>query len=123
VVSYAAGQASTTVRTAVAAPGWFFTLDADGGSTLAATDVNGVTLTKDNPISPGAGRRSTRPVRKWPGLLVNGVAAQVLYNGGVPGFPGLGQINIVVPAATTGPVDLTVGGVHRAQAARLWIKR
>jgi uncharacterized protein (TIGR03437 family) len=110
----------------VAAPGWFFTPDADSGSTLAATDVNGVPVTQDNPIAPGAvaalygtGFADSLDTE----VLVNGVAAPVLYNGRVPGFPGLGQINIVVPAATTGPVDLTVGGVHRAQAARLWIKR
>jgi uncharacterized protein (TIGR03437 family) len=49
------------------------------------------------------------------GLTIGGYAAQLLYAGPAPGFPGLMQINAQVPAGFLGPgvqpVVLTIGSV------------
>ena len=48
-------------------------------------------------------------------VSIGGSPAQVLYSGPAPGFPGLQQVNAIVPAeASTGPevpVTLQVAGV------------
>jgi uncharacterized protein (TIGR03437 family) len=59
------------------------------------------------PVSDGTGGLGTPPVSHsaiaTPTVLVGGVTAQVQFAGQAPGYPGVNQINIVVPAnAPTG---------------------
>jgi uncharacterized protein (TIGR03437 family) len=47
-------------------------------------------------------------------VSIGGTAAQILYIGAQPQYPGLDQLNVVVPASLAGagevPVILTAGG-------------
>jgi uncharacterized protein (TIGR03437 family) len=100
VVTFRGGAVTTMVGTGAAAPGFFLTRDVDGGATVAASDVDGVLLSQANPIAPGsvAALYGTGfGVAADSLVTVNGVEAAVIYAGPVAGYPGLGQINIVVP--------------------------
>jgi uncharacterized protein (TIGR03437 family) len=131
-VQYSGGATGTTVHTAAAtAPGLFLTQDPDGGTTVVVEDVVGAVVTQSHPAARGAvvalfgtgfGAVSNGQFSASTQVSVNGVPATVLFAGTVPGFAGLAQVNIIVPDTTTGPVDLTVGGVHRPQGGRLWIQ-
>ena len=52
----------------------------------------------------GTGWRNSLPL----GVTVNGKAATVSYAGRSPDFPGLDQINVAIPAGTTGPAIVLV---------------
>jgi uncharacterized protein (TIGR03437 family) len=68
------------------------------------------------PIATGAGDPTTvHNTTSTPVVTVGGVNAQVVFSGIAPGFPGVYQINIIVPAgAPTGnavPLQIQMGGI------------
>ena len=68
------------------------------------------------PVSTGQGGGTSPPsvTVDQPTVLINGVAAQVLYSGLAPGFPGEYQVNAVIPAGTPPgaavPLQIQIGG-------------
>ncbi len=66
------------------------------------------------PLANGAGPAVTTSSIVTPGALIGGQTAQVAFAGLAPGFPGINQLNIVVPAGVSGnsvPIQLVEGGV------------
>ena len=117
------------VRAAPASPG-FFSRAGDGLGTILATHMDGLLITADSPAAPGevvalyasglgtlatsvaeyataAGANVTSvPVQ----VDVAGVQAEVQYAGAAPAFPGVYQINIVIPpgAATSAGANVRI---------------
>ncbi len=79
---------------------------------LLGTGLGGV----DSPLANGAA--SADKLRKaviQPGVFIAGQAAQVGFAGLSPQFPGVNQLNVVVPSVTPGnslPIQLDVSGVR-----------
>ena len=71
---------------------------------------------KAKPPSSAVGLR-VRPLRGFARRNIEGdddfLRPQILFSGLAPGFPGLYQINVTVPAGLTGnqPVTVAIGGV------------
>jgi uncharacterized protein (TIGR03437 family) len=69
----------------------------------------------DSPVANGAASSDRlRNALTIPTVLVSGVSAQVLFAGLTPQFPGVDQINFVVPQVNPGdslPVQLQEGGI------------
>lgn len=129
------GQSSPprTIFLAPFAPG-LFTLSQDGKGSVAALHQDGVTpITPEKPAKPGevislygtglgtltpavaTGARS--PANRTAAeatLTLDGVLAEVLFAGAAPGFVGLNQVNIRIPAnvrlSPNVPLVLTIGG-------------
>jgi uncharacterized protein (TIGR03437 family) len=134
-----AGASSATVNLMVAptAPG-IFTSNSSGVGQITAVNVDGTLNTTGNPAArgtvitfyaTGGGQTSPAgidgalagknpPVPTAPvSLMIGGVAAEVTYAGGAPGYPaGLMQINAVIPSSippnVATPVVLTIGTVN-----------
>jgi uncharacterized protein (TIGR03437 family) len=90
------------------APG-LFTLDASTGGPVAALHVGGRLVTAANPARPGerieiygTGWGVQNPLLLIPIALpivqIGGMTAPVAFEGVAPGFPGLSQVNVTVPA-------------------------
>ena len=68
------------------------------------------------PVGTGQGGGTAPPsvTVDQPTVLINGVAAQVLYSGLAPGDPGEYQVNVVIPAGTPSgaavPLQIQIGG-------------
>ena len=64
------------------------------------------------------------PARVMPAVRIGGAPAQVLFAGLAPGFAGLFQLNVRVPAATpSGPVEVTIeSGGATSPAARIPVR-
>jgi minor extracellular serine protease Vpr len=124
------------------APGIYMNLD----GTAAALDLNQNLITSANPIPRGQsvelfcnglGRVDHTPPTGQPAPLsplantltmptvtVGGQDATVQFSGLAPGFPGLYQVNFIVPqSAPTGlePVVLTIGGVSSPPVS-IWVQ-
>ncbi|MBI3696887.1 MAG: SBBP repeat-containing protein [Acidobacteria bacterium] len=114
------------------APG-IFTVTSDGRGTAAVLHQDGVTpVTAQNPVKPneivvffatglgvlspplGTGEPSVGNRTATPTVTIDGASAEILFSGAAPGFVGLNQINLRIPANTRTagniPVVLTVGG-------------
>jgi uncharacterized protein (TIGR03437 family) len=109
-----------TVRSAPASVGYFSTTG-DGLGTVLATHADGSAVTAQSPVAAGEsvvlyasglGALANRVGEyDWPTSAnatsvpvqadVGGVQATVLYAGAAPGFPGVYQINIVIPPTAT----------------------
>ena len=137
------GTASNIVTIDVAdtAPG-LFTLENGVGQVIAVLFPEGTLNTAENPVAPGqivtlygTGEGQTAPpgqtgvpvdVNALPVpiadvvVTIGGVAQEILYVGGAPGFAGLLQINIEIvagtPAGEAVPIVVTIGGVGSAGA-------
>jgi uncharacterized protein (TIGR03437 family) len=115
------------------APG-IFTLSQDGRGAIAALHQDGVTpVTAQRPAKPGeiiaifgtglgvlnpplaTGTRSTgNRTASTPTVQIDGIGAEVLFSGAAPGFVGLNQVNVRIPATTRSapnlPVVLSIDG-------------
>ena len=66
--------------------------------------------------APPNGWNSTDQLRSTlsaPTVMVGGVQAQVIFSGLTPQFPGINQVNFIVPGGVTGtvPLQLSLGGI------------
>ena len=138
-VDYQAVCSNTvTMRVAGSAPG-MFTVGATGRGAGAVLNQNYSLNTATDPAQPGSvvmlfgtGEGQTNPagldgeahnvslprVARPVVVRIGGIPAQVLYAGVAPGYPGLFQINAVIPrgaAAGVAPVVVTVGGIDSQQ--------
>ena len=104
------GVRSTAVAAQLSlyAPG-LFTLDGSGRGPAAALHADGRVVTAPDPAHRGetimlfaTGFGYRNPLLRIPEFLpvvrIGGISAEVVYSGEAPGFPGLNQINAVVPA-------------------------
>jgi uncharacterized protein (TIGR03437 family) len=85
---------------------------AKAGDTLIvlATGLGAVTPTMANGAAPAV----TTFANVTPGASIGGKTAQVAFAGAAPGFPGINQLNIVVPSGASGsavPLLLTDGAI------------
>ena len=114
-------SAPLTATLALNSPG-LFTAD---GKTAAALHADGAAVTSQSPATRGetvqvfgTGKGLRNPAILAPDFLpvvrVGGVSAEVKYWGPAPGWPGMDQVNVVVPAdAAAGaavPLELQLGG-------------
>ncbi len=77
---------------------------------IYATGLGAVT----NPPATGAAAGSSSTTSLQPVVTINGISATVNFSGLAPGFVGLYQVNVTVPAGSSGsgvPVTLSIGGV------------
>jgi len=69
----------------------------------------------DIPLANGAASLDAlRRTTTLPVVLVGGQSAQVVFSGLTPQFPGINQLNLVVPSGATGdnvPLQIQIGGV------------
>ncbi|MDQ6704999.1 MAG: hypothetical protein M3Z85_03420 [Acidobacteriota bacterium] len=124
------GEHSQHVMIEPAAPA-IFSLDRSGTGAAAATDaITGAVIGTQNPIhagqfvalyATGLGDTQRRGGLDYasapPSVTIGGMPARVLFAGRAPGFTGLDQINVEVPAGAAGSslVSVTVG--HRTSNA------
>jgi uncharacterized protein (TIGR03437 family) len=136
VVYSGASSSSVNLMVAATAPG-VFTSPSTGTGQITAENVDGTVNSSGNPAARGtvitfyatgggqttpagidgalAGKTPPAPTASV-SLMIGGVAAEVTYAGGAPGYPaGLMQINAVIPSTiapnVATPVVLTIGGV------------
>lgn len=108
-VSNSQGQASVNIFVESAVPA-VFSHDASGTGTAAAIRTgNYVSL-----YLTGLGEGGATPV-----VLLNGSPAPVTFAGPAPGFPGLDQINLQLPGATTTGTVVVVSGKHASNSLAL----
>jgi uncharacterized protein (TIGR03437 family) len=107
-----AGKSSIRFLTTPSAPA-IFSLDASGtGAAAAIIATDGTVITSTRPARRGefvslylTGLGSS----KTPVVTVGGVNAQVTFAGPSPNYPGVDQINFIVPdGVTANPANLTV---------------
>lgn len=141
-VRNAYGQSRAALKVVPAVPGLLHGADSAGNDTVVALNENGELNSSAHPAAVGSvvaifgtGLGQTNPPShdgvKRSGLLkvtadivvnINGVSAPVLFAGATPGLVGLDQINVRVPATTTGQVSVTAAGANRPSGV-LWIGR
>jgi uncharacterized protein (TIGR03437 family) len=115
VVSDGAQVGSGSVSTVAAAPG-IFTV-AGGTGQAAALNEDGTLNSASNPAARGSivVLYMTGDGGAAIALMIGSYSADVLYSGPAPGYPGLTQVNAVVPvgglAAGSQPVVVSAGGV------------
>ena len=129
------GQTSAprTIFLEASAPG-IFTLSQDGRGAAAVLHEDGVTPvtapsparpgeivvlyatglgTVNPPLATGAPSTGNRTVTT-PTVSIDGIPGEVLFSGAAPGFVGLNQVNVRIPASTRSasniPVVLSIGG-------------
>ncbi len=76
--------------------------------------VNGLGAVNPPVANGAASLDATRYTVAAPSVLINGVSAQVLFSGLSPQFPGVNQINFIVPQVGPGdslPIQLSVNGI------------
>jgi uncharacterized protein (TIGR03437 family) len=142
-VSYLGVPVTQNLNTAPFRPGLFRTLETDGSATALAVNQDGSLNSSAHPAPAGSiivlyatGLGQTAP----PGVdgvassniasqyastvrvTINGAPASVEYAGIAPGFVGLSQINVRVPEATSGPVQVLMGSAPFNQPVNLWIQ-
>jgi uncharacterized protein (TIGR03437 family) len=113
------------LRFAFWAPG-LFTLDGSGRGPAAALHADGRPITSESParrgesimlFATGSGFRDPRMrlPEILPTVLIGGLPAELEYSGPAPGFSGLDQVNVKVPAAAplgaAVPIELHFGAV------------
>ena len=126
-----------TLPLAAQSPSFFESKDASGNSFVAALDENNRPINAGNPalrghaiqlFANGLGAVTNQPATGDPAPFsplaqtiaaatvdIGGKQAQVSYSGLAPGFPGLYQLNVVVPPdASSGidPVAVSIGGAN-----------
>ena len=79
------------------------------------------------PVDTGAGGgiTVTHNTTNTPIVLVGGVQAQVLFAGLTPQYPGIYQVNFVVPAGTSGasvPLQIQMGGITSPNTTNIAIQ-
>jgi uncharacterized protein (TIGR03437 family) len=92
-----------------------------GGSIILWATGGGLTtpVVADDAVAPALGA----PMQTTPTVQIGGVAATVEYAGLAPGFIGLYQINVAVPANTpSGQVSLTLSSVGGNVSYNLWVQ-
>ena len=125
-VQNASGSHTINVLVEPAAPS-VFTQDSSGiGAAAALRAVNNVLVTADNPLHVGeyvelflTGLGVTAPLNgldyanQRPTVMISGQDCRVTYAGRAPGYPGLDQINCVVPSGLSSddlaPLTVTSG--------------
>lgn len=104
-----------------------FTAGNQPGGAAALLAANGRLVSPENPASPGdyvslylTGAAAAQTAEVW----LDGVPASVTYTGPAPGFPGLDQINFIVPSiATHGGAGLVVrAGGHTSNQTVLFVR-
>jgi uncharacterized protein (TIGR03437 family) len=118
-------SAPVPLRFAFWAPG-LFTLDGSGRGPAAALHADGRPITSESParrgesimlFATGSGFRDPRMrlPEILPTVLIGGLPAELEYSGPAPGFSGLDQVNVKVPAAAplgaAVPIELHFGAV------------
>jgi uncharacterized protein (TIGR03437 family) len=79
----------------------------------------------DTPIASGAAPTVTIQTLTLPTVLVNGVPGKVLFSGLAPGFPGIYQVNAMVPQVAAGntlPFQLQIGGITSTPATTIAVQ-
>jgi len=114
VVSDGAQVGNGSVSTVAAAPG-IFTVAGETGQ-AAALNQDGTVNSAGNPVARGSivAFYLTGDGGAAISVSIGSYSADVLYAGPAPGYPGLTQINAVVPAgllAGSQPIVVSAGGV------------
>ena len=77
--------------------------------------ANGLGAVTPEVSSGAAGGSTLRNTNTKPTVLIGGQSAQVAFSGLSPQFPGINQLNIVVPSVTPGdqvPLQIDIGGIR-----------
>ncbi len=125
VVSDGAQVGSGSLSTAAAAPGIFSV--SGGTGQAAALNQDGTVNSASNPVAGGAivVLYLTGDGGSAISLTIGSYSADVLYAGPAPGYPGLTQVNAVVPAellaAGSQPVVVTAGGVESQSGVIIFV--
>jgi len=90
---------------------------------LYATGLGAV----DPPATTGAGGGATvlHKTVNQPVVMIGGVNAQVVFSGLTSGFPGVYQVNFVVPAGVSGsalPLQIQMGGITSTPSATIAVQ-
>ncbi len=75
--------------------------------------ANGLGAVDSTPADGAASLDQIRNTLTAPVVLIGSKPAQVVFSGLTPQFPGVNQVNVVVPSGVTGtvPIQLQVGGI------------
>ena len=79
----------------------------------------------DVPIPTGAGAGLTaNHTVNTPVVMVGGVSAKVVFSGLTSGFPGVYQVNFVIPAGVSGtvPLQIQMGGITSTSSATIAVQ-
>ena len=141
VVQTGGVQVTKAVPTVQFLPGLYRSVELDGSETVIAVNQDGTLNASSNPAPAGSvvsfygtGFGQTSPpmsdgqppsinetYAQTVAVTINNVPANVEYAGPLPGYAGMTQINVQVPATTTGPVQIQMGSAPFRQTVRLWI--